>query len=97
MFYGHVHDMIQTTFNADYMQRWTDHWGSLLTRQNFDGHLRDLVRRSEFLISQIERQADRLDFSVSTDDLTVDASEVLLAGKGWVDVREIRLAVVPTR
>ena len=59
MYYGHVYDMIQTTFNEAYMRRWTEYWGSLLTPQPFGSHLSDLVRRSNYLVGQIERAAPR--------------------------------------
>jgi hypothetical protein len=92
MYYGHVEDMIQTTFNEQYMQRWIDHWQSLLPSQRFDTHLTGLVRRSDVLMTQIERAAPRVDFEITTGNTQVDTNAVTLAGNGWVNVREIRLA-----
>lgn len=92
MYYGHVHDMIQTTFNEQYMQRWTDHWRELLPRQRFDRHLTDLVRRSDYLMTQIERQAPDVEFAITSPATTVDESVATIEGNGWVNVREIRLA-----
>ena len=92
MFYGHVHDMIQTTFNRDYMDRWGDHWRSLIPAQRFDRHVTDMQRRSDNLIAQIERAAPRVDFSASSDNEVVDQPFATISGNGWVNVREIRLA-----
>jgi hypothetical protein len=92
MYYGHVYDMIQTTFNAQYMQRWIDHWQSLLPGQRFTSHLNDLVRRSDVLTRQIERAAARVNFDITSGDSTVDTNTVTLVGSGWIDVRELRLA-----
>ena len=92
MYYGHVHDMIQTTFNEDYMTRWTEHFGSLLPRQPFSDHLRDLVRRSDILLSQIEREAATVDFQITSEDLTASSIRTTVEGSGWINVREIRLA-----
>lgn len=89
---GHVHDMIQTTFNEDYMRRWTEHFGSFLPRQRFDAHLRDLVTRSNFLLEQIERRAPRVDFALTSTSPVTATPLVPLQGTGWVNVREIRLA-----
>ncbi len=91
MYYGHVQDMIQTTFNEAYMRRWTEYWGSLLPGQRFDTHLSDLVRRSNYLIGQIERAAPRVDFGVNTEDFASATQLATIAGNGWVNVRELRL------
>ena len=91
MYYGHVHDMIQTTFNEQYMTRWTDHYRTLLPQQRFDSHLRELVRRSDYLLSQIERVAPPIDFSVIVDQPNVDTKVATIRGDGWINVREIRL------
>ncbi|MCA9199953.1 MAG: lamin tail domain-containing protein, partial [Planctomycetales bacterium] len=92
MYYGHVHDMIQTTFNEQYMTHWTDLYRELIPSQRFDRHLTELVRRSDYLIGQIERQASPLDFSITTADSSVNTPTVTIAGNGWVNVRELRLA-----
>ena len=92
MYYGHVYDMLQTTFNQQYMQHWTDNFGRLLPRQRFDNHLNELVRRSEFLDGQIRRLAPQVEFAVTSGDVTVDGSQTTIAGNGWINVRELRLA-----
>ncbi len=92
MYYGHVNDMLETTFNEQYMQRWIDHWQSLLPKQRFDSHLRDIVRRQTSLLSQIKRAAPSVDFGIATEDTTVDSNTVTLTGDAWVNVREIHLA-----
>ncbi len=92
MYYGHIHDMIQTTFNEDYMLPWITHWGELLPRQRFTRHLTDLVRRSDFLSDQIERRAKKVDYSISTEDFSTETNVATIAGTGWINVRELRLA-----
>jgi hypothetical protein len=91
-YYGHVYDMIQTTFNQDYMQRWIDYWHSLLPAQPFPTHLSQLVQRSNGLIRQIERGAPRIAYDIAGDTMNVDTHSVTLTGDGWIDVRELRLA-----
>jgi hypothetical protein len=92
MYYGHINDMMQTTFNQQYMQRWIDYWHALMPAQPFTSHLNDLVRRSAVLLNQIERAAPRVAFDISSGDSTVDTNTVTLIGDGWVDVRELRQA-----
>ncbi|MCA9153022.1 MAG: CotH kinase family protein, partial [Planctomycetales bacterium] len=49
-YYGHVYDMLQTTFNEEYMTHWTDMYQRLLPAQRFDSHLSQLVTRTNFLL-----------------------------------------------
>lgn len=101
MFYGHLDDMAKTTFNADYMKRWTDYWKTLMPAQNFGQHLTDLVRRTTNINTQVLRAAPRVDFALTTSPASVDTPSATLAGSGWVNVRELRLAgsskPLPTR
>jgi hypothetical protein len=60
--------------------------------QPFDRHLTDLVRRSNFLTTQIERAAPRVDFAVTSAPTTVDTPTVTVTGTGWINVRQLRLA-----
>jgi hypothetical protein len=93
MYYGHVYDMLQTTFNEAYLKRWTEHFGSLLPRQRFDRHLADLVRRSSFLEQQIRRVAPEVPFAItSSDNPSVNSNQATITGTGWINVRELRLA-----
>ena len=91
MYLGHLLDMIDTTFNRDYMQRWTDHWGGLLPAQNFDGHLESLVKRSEHIIGQVERREEPIAYEITTEDGVVETSFATIDGNAWVNVRELRL------
>ncbi len=92
MYYGHVYDMIQTTFNEAYMSRWTEHFGSLLPGQRFDRHLSDLVRRSDNLLGQLRRAIPEVEFAATSPTVTTSLPTATLSGTGWVDLRELRLA-----
>jgi hypothetical protein len=46
LFYGHMLDIIDRSFNREYMQRWTEHYGELAGR-NFTSHLSYIRWRSE--------------------------------------------------
>lgn len=91
-YYGHMLDLIETTFNADYMSRWTQHYGEL-GGQNFANRLNYIQRRSEFAAARIQRDVPPIDFTLTTTGpLRVESSTATVEGKGWVNVRSIRLA-----
>lgn len=92
MYYGHVLDMIDTTFNTEYMERWTNYWRSLLPAQRFDRHLSEMQARSDYLTDRILRVSEPTEFSITTAPIETDAVQVELAGNGWFNVREIRLS-----
>ena len=94
MYYGHVYDMLQTTYNSAYMSHWTNQIGQLLPAQNFAGHLNFISQRNSFLLGQINNVANPTNFTLTTNS-PLDVGNNIVAnvsGRGWVDVREIRLA-----
>ena len=92
MYYGHLHDMMQTTFHEQYLRRWIDHFGQFLPDQDFGSELSIMVQQSENALRTINRKAPQVDFGIVTKDTSVDTNAATLQGTGWVNVREIRLA-----
>lgn len=91
-YYGHMLDVIETTFNASYMGRWTSHYGEL-GGQNFAARLTYIQKRGEFAAARIRRDVPPIDFTITpAEPLVVDTDTAKVTGKGWVNVREIRLA-----
>jgi len=97
MYYGHVDDMLRTTFNKDYMGSWTHRFGQLVPEQQSAFsvvYLRDIQNREHFLHRSIVNVAPKVEFDVSAPG-PIDAGAekaITVTGSGWVDVREIRLA-----
>jgi len=91
-YFGHVLDILDTTFNIDYMAPWLAHYSSLLPREDFTrSFTRYITARSDFARTQLPPQVP---FELTGDgpiDVGADRT-VTLGGTGWVDVREIRLA-----
>ncbi|MFV2067942.1 MAG: lamin tail domain-containing protein, partial [Pirellulales bacterium] len=90
-YFGHVLDILDTTFNIDYMGPWMEHYSSLLPREDLTSFTRYITDRSAFAREQLPPQ---IPFELATDgpiDVGADRS-VTLNGTGWIDVREIRLA-----
>jgi hypothetical protein len=96
IYYGHLQDIAETTFNRDYMEQWTDHFNSFLPRQRWSSHLTYINSRSGRILSQIRsnsRAGAPIDFALgSPAPLTTDASSIEIEGVGWVNVRRIQLA-----
>ena len=91
-YYGHIHDIISTTYNAAYLGDWTDHYGTL-AGQNFGGVLSYINQRSNYALGRVNTVITPVAFEITTaDPLNVGAaSTATIGGNGWVNVREIRL------
>jgi len=91
-YYGHMLDIVETTFNASYMGRWTSHYGEL-GGQNFAARLTYIQKRGEFAAARIRRDVPPIDFTITPGEpLVVDSATATVTGKGWVNVRAIRMA-----
>lgn len=98
-YYGHLYDIITSSYNGPYMMRWTDQLGALLPGQNFAGHLAFIIDRAEWVMNlapnAVTKAIPRAVFQISTNGgaaLTVPAATVDLDGTGWVDVRQVMRA-----
>jgi len=92
LYYGHLYDLMNTTYNRAYMTRWVTHYSSMLPGQNFSSVLNYIDARSTFVRSRLPAQVP---FEITTNGgapLSVTTPTVTIQGNGWIDVREIRLA-----
>lgn len=98
--YGHLLDLIQTTFNNEYMDRWVDHYGKV-AGQNYAPIKTYIKNRKANVLSRMPPVYPFEITSNDGNDFHVDDRQVKLRGKGWVDVARIRLkgttAEVPVR
>jgi hypothetical protein len=91
LLHGHLLDMIETTFNADYMASWAAEYAAPLG-ESFAAQLTFIQNRSAYVLSQLPAQ---IPLSITTNGgapFSVDEATTTLSGDGWIDVREIRLA-----
>ncbi len=97
LFLGHLKHIIDTTFNSTYMTPWLASYGSL-AGVSYSGYLSNINSRRTYVLSQINSQVAPVAFSISTNagaDFATEGAQVVLEGKGWVDVAEIRLGSSP--
>lgn len=87
-YYGHLLDMIDSTFNVAYLGPWIDHYGGLIG-QNFGGIRGFVDARSKFVRSQLPA---RIPFQVtqpSPENRIISAPQVTLQGRSWFDVKTV--------
>ena len=94
-YYGHIQDIVATSFNNDYMDQWVDHYDTFLTRHSLQSFKNYIGTRSQHALDTINAEVPAIEFAVTTNDgqdLTTDQTQIVLDGTGWIDVREIRIA-----
>ena len=88
LFYGHLRDLINTTFNPAYMSPWIAHYGAKAGK-DFTAAQTYINARQSYVLSQLPAYVP---FAISTNggaDFSINAAQVTLEGSGWIDVREI--------
>ena len=96
LFQGHLHDIISIAFNRDYLSPWIAHIATRAVEDNSTDLLRYVTERRGYVLSQLMPE---IGFAITTNggaDFSVNESVVQLAGEGWINVREIRLAGAET-
>ena len=90
LFHGHLHDLINTTYNTAYMNRWLAHYGSLMG-ENYTGRADYIQSRGNYVLGQLPSQ---IPFSITTNggnSFNVDTPNATLTGAAWIDVKQIRI------
>lgn len=90
LFYGHVLDIVNKSYNTNYIGRWTTHYAGLVG-QNYSGILTYIDQRSKAARSQLP---PKVVFSITTNngqDFSTNASSIKIQGKTWIDAKSIVL------
>ena len=92
-FYGHLKELIDTTYNSAYVAPWAQHFGQL-AGQDFSGAIGWIQSRANYVMGQLNSLAPQVPFGLTTvGPLDVGSAETaIVQGKGWIDVHEIRLS-----
>jgi hypothetical protein len=89
-FYGHILDLVETTFNNSYASSWASHFGSV-TGSSAGGYLSFVNSRASFAMSQLPAS---IPFTITTSGgagFSVSATSTVLRGNGWIDVANIEV------
>lgn len=90
LFHGNLLDLIETSFNADYLSRWVTHFGTVAGEDY--RYVLDRVRSRSSVVRS--RLPARVTFAITTQngaDFAVATPTVTLEGRGWIDVKDVRL------
>ncbi len=88
MVYGHLLDIIQTTFNNEYLDPWIEHYGQV-ARQNLNSIKSYVTQRRDYVLTALPEQ---FPFEITHEvgqALQVATPDALLTGRGWINVRTI--------
>jgi hypothetical protein len=89
-YYGHLYDLINTTFNMAYMGRWTQHYGSL-AGQDFSGILNYIGQRSSFVMGQLPAATPFAITSNQGNNFGTNNTQVTINGTGSIQVKTIQV------
>ncbi|MCA9212919.1 MAG: lamin tail domain-containing protein, partial [Planctomycetales bacterium] len=101
LYWGHMLDFMNTSFTQEYVAKWAAHYGALADGKSHgaDGDFTEIVSKMRTRVPQamsdMERDIPRVDFQITTNggnDVQTDQPFIMLEGKGWVDIRHLRLA-----
>ncbi len=93
LYYGHLLDIITTSFNTTYLGIWSSHYTKFSDGENltqFDTYVSTRAAHVQGLVSADIPPAA---FAITTPDNTsTDDYSLAITGNGWVNIREIRRA-----
>ena len=97
-YYGHLLDLINTSFNPDYMNRWILHYGDL-GGPDFRNRTTYIAAARKYITDRMNHVLDQLPENIPLEittnngtEFTTNQTVARLQGNGWIDVRELRLA-----
>lgn len=94
-FYGHIHDIVTTTYNTSYMTSWANHYSCFLPSEDLAGFLGYIGNRGSYALSQVDATIPPVTFALTTPNSSTSNPALVVQGEGWVNIREIRLAGSP--
>ena len=89
-FLGHVGDLLDSTFNATYMSRWTAHYGQL-AGQSYSGVLSYIQQRASSARNQLPQPVPLIISTGGGGDVLVNTPAINLTGRAGVEYRELVL------
>jgi hypothetical protein len=94
LYYSHVMDIIGTTYNANYLGRWANHFGRLLPAQNFSAHLSFISQRASIVTGQVNAAVPNVAFAISSNggnNFGTSNTVATLTGSAPLSVRYIEV------
>lgn len=89
-YYGHLYDMINTTFNTSYMTHWTQHYGSL-AGQDFSSILSYIGARASYVLNQLPTNTPFAITSNQGNNFGTNNTQAVLIGTGPIQIKTITI------
>jgi hypothetical protein len=90
----HINDLCQAAFTADYLNPWLAHYGNVVG-QNFTAASAYITSRRTFALTQLPPPIPFAITSNGGNGFGVNTNFAVLAGSGWIDVREVEVNGIP--
>jgi Lamin Tail Domain/Concanavalin A-like lectin/glucanases superfamily/CotH kinase protein len=90
-YYGHLYEIITTTYNTAYMAYWTDHYDNFLPGQNFSSILTYIGQRANYVLGLLPTQTPFAITSNGGNDFTSPDNVVTLSGTAPIQVKFIEV------
>ena len=98
LFYKHLLDMTQSTYNPEYLGPWIDHYSTITNQDQSAFFLNYVTERYDYVTAQLDRVAPQIPFEISTNagDVVVTSNTATIEGTGWIDVDSVTINGLPT-
>lgn len=93
LFWGHMWDIMNRSFNPTYATSWANHYNSL--GGGTGGLVNTIANRYNSARSEILSTVPQLPFEITTNNgnpVTVSTPTATISGNGWIDVKQIKIA-----
>ena len=94
-YYCHLLDIMATTYNANYMTRWANHFGRLLPAQNFAGHLAFISQRATVVSNAVNTAVSpNIAFAITSNGgngFSTTSNAITLTGTASLAVKSIEI------
>ncbi len=96
-YYAQMDELLQTVYNREYMERWTEHYTTFLTgggSNNLRTFANYIEQRNRHVEGELRSRFDQVPFEITTNGgstLEVAASTITLEGKGWYNVASVEV------
>ncbi|MEJ6720090.1 MAG: lamin tail domain-containing protein [Akkermansiaceae bacterium] len=91
---GHLRDLCHTGFDPAYIAGWVTHFNDVGKMPIAAHYTQWITNRRNYVLGQLNSQHPAQTFRITTNsgnNFSIADSSVILRGKGWIDVKEIRL------
>ncbi len=88
-YYSHIREILETTYNTNYMAYWVDHYDNYTPGQDFSGFLTYIRDRSNYARTALPKQVPFAVTSNGGRPFVTNSAIALVAGSAWVDAKDV--------